>query len=181
MRGSCRCKSARLMLAYVARAFQARVGGPKRAALHWICAIALSGLTLDASTDLPLIKAVKNKDLTTVRALLKQRVDVNATEGDGTTALHWASHRDDLGIADALIRSGAHANAANDLGATPLHLACTNRSAPMVERLLAAGGNPNASLLNGETVLMTCARAGDARSEERRVGKECSCRSSTDD
>src|SRR5262249_35482627 len=44
---------------------------------------------------------------------------------------------------------------------TPLHLACTNRSAPMVERLLAAGANPNAALLNGETVLMTCARAGD--------------------
>ena len=32
----------------------------------------------------------------------------------------------------------------------------------MVERLLAAGANPNAALLNGETVLMTCARTGDA-------------------
>ncbi len=116
-----------------------------------------------APADPTLIQAVKNKDIAAVRALLTQRVDVNAPGGDGTTALHWASHRDDLGIADALIRSGARANAANDLGATPLHLACTNRSAPMVERLLAAGGNPNASLLNGETVLMTCARAGDAR------------------
>src|SRR4029078_4699263 len=94
-----------------------------------------SSLTLDASTDRPLIQAVKNKDITAVRALLKQRVDVNAAEADGTTALHWASHRDDLGIADALIRSGARANSANDLGATPLHLACTNRRAPMVERL----------------------------------------------
>jgi ankyrin repeat protein len=140
------------------------VAQPFRAAL---VAIALSGLTLSASTDRPLIQAVKNKDITTVRALLKQRVDVNAAEADGTTALHWASHRDDLGIADALIRSGARANTANDLGATPLHLACTNRSAPMVERLLAAGGNPNASLLNGETVLMTCARAGDARASRR--------------
>src|SRR5258706_7028821 len=33
----------------------------------------------------------------------------------------------------------------------------------MVERLLAAGASANAKLLNGETVLMTCARAGDAR------------------
>ena len=125
--------------------------------------IILSGFGLAASMDLPLIQAVKNRDVVAVRELLKQRVDVNATEGDGTTALHWASHRDDLGIADALIRSGARANVANDLGATPLHLACTNRSAPMVERLLAAGGNANATLLSGETVLMTCARAGDAR------------------
>jgi ankyrin repeat protein len=34
----------------------------------------------------------------------------------------------------------------------------------MVERLLAAGANANAALLSGETVLMTCARAGDAGS-----------------
>ena len=32
----------------------------------------------------------------------------------------------------------------------------------MVERLLAAGADANAASLNGETVLMTCARAGDA-------------------
>ena len=31
----------------------------------------------------------------------------------------------------------------------------------MVEKLLAAGANPNAALLNGETVLMTCARTGE--------------------
>ena len=37
-----------------------------------------------------------------------------------------------------------------------------NRNADAVSRLLAAGANPNAALLSGETVLMTCARAGDA-------------------
>jgi ankyrin repeat protein len=117
----------------------------------------------DAAASARLIDAVTQQDIATVRGLLKQRVDVNAAQGDGATALHWAAHRDDLAIADLLIRSGARANAANHLGATPLHLACTNRSAAMVERLLAAGGNANASLLNGETVLMTCARAGNAQ------------------
>jgi ankyrin repeat protein len=110
-----------------------------------------------------LIEAVRNKDVQSVRALLKQGADVNASLGDGATALHWAAHADDLTMADVLIRAGARPDAANDVGATPLHLACTNRSAPMVERLLAAGANANAKLLNGETVLMTCARAGDAR------------------
>jgi len=110
-----------------------------------------------------LIEAVRNKDLQSVRALLEQRADVNAPQGDGATALHWAAHVDDLVIADLLIRAGARPSAANDVAATPLHLACTNRSAPMVERLLAAGANANATLLNGETVLMTCARTGDAR------------------
>ncbi len=112
--------------------------------------------------DQRLIHAVKNQDLAAVRSLLKERIDVNAAQGDGATALHWAAHRDNVGMADLLIRAGARAQVANDLGATPLHLACTNRSAPMVERLLAAGAHARAVLLSGETVLMTCARAGGA-------------------
>jgi ankyrin repeat protein len=126
------------------------------------CLTVLASTLGYASTDLPLIQAVRSTDIAAVRGLLKARIDVNAAQGDGATALHWAAHRDDLAIADLLIRSGARANVANDLGATPLHLACTNRSAPMVERLLAAGANASAELLNGETVLMTCARSGNA-------------------
>jgi uncharacterized protein len=122
-----------------------------------------SGVGAAATVDLRLIQAVKNRDVESVRSLLKQRIDVNAPQGDGATALHWAAHRDDLGIAGLLIRAGARANAANDLGATPLHLACTNRSAPMVELLLGAGADARAALANGETALMTCARAGDAQ------------------
>ena len=115
------------------------------------------------ASDGGLIEAVRNKDVQSVRALLQQRADVNAPQGDGATALHWAAHVDDLDIADLLIRAGARPAAANDVGATPLHLACTNRSAGMVERLLDAGADANAKLLTGETVLMTCARAGEAR------------------
>jgi ankyrin repeat protein len=141
----------------------------RRFCLYKQC-VAAFGLALTTSTvsagelDLRLIQAVKNRDVESVRELLKARsprIDVNAAQGDGATALHWAAHRDDLAIADLLIRSGARAKVANDLGATPLHLACTNRSAPMVERLLAAGADARATLLNGETALMTCARAGD--------------------
>ena len=122
-----------------------------------------SSLCFAASSDLRLIQAVKSQDAESVRALLKQHVDVNAAQGDGTTALHWAADLDNLTIADVLIRAGAPVNAANDLGATPLYLACRNRSAPMVDRLLAAGANANAKLLNGETALMTCARTGESK------------------
>jgi ankyrin repeat protein len=115
-----------------------------------------------ATPDLRLIQAVIGQDDASARALLEHHADVNAQQGDGTTALHWAAYNDDLAMADALIRAGARVDAANDLGATPLHLACNNRSAPMVNRLLAAKANPNAKLLNGETVLLTCARAGSA-------------------
>ena len=113
--------------------------------------------------DLPLIQAVRNNDLESVRALLNQHADVKVTQGDGSTALHWAAHVDNLPIADLLIRSGANVNAANEDGATPLYLACSNRSAPMVERMLGAGADAGAKLLNGETALMNCSRTGDAK------------------
>src|SRR5262249_12392518 len=44
------------------------------------------------------------------------------------------------------------------------YLACLNGSARMVDRLLAAGADASAALLNGESVLMTCSRTGDAAS-----------------
>src|SRR5438105_11226658 len=108
----------------------------------------------------PLIDAAKNVDHDAVRALLKQGVDVNAAEGDGTTALHWASYRDDLETVDLLIRAGARVNAATDLGVTPLWNASVNASEPMVRRLLQAGADPNAALLAGETPVMAAARSG---------------------
>jgi ankyrin repeat protein len=123
-------------------------------------ALLASSLGLAAAGEAPLIDAVKSKNLDEVRALLKQRADVNATHGDGSTALLWASHLDDLAAADLLIRAGANVNAANDIGVTPLYLACTNRNGRMVNRLVTERANPNAVLLSGETVLMECARTG---------------------
>ncbi len=114
-----------------------------------------------ATAPLPLIDAAKNVDREAVRSLLKQGANVNATQADGTTALHWASYRDDLESADLLIRSGANVNARNDLGATPLWAACQNGSESMVGRLLTAGANPNAALLLGETPMMVAARSGN--------------------
>jgi ankyrin repeat protein len=115
-----------------------------------------------AAADLRLVEAVKRQDRTAVSSFLNQKVDVNAAQPDGATALHWAAHWDDLETATLLLRAGANVNAANDLGVTPLLVACTNASAPMVERLLAAGANPNAVPSTGESPLMTAARTGNA-------------------
>ena len=62
-----------------------------------------------------LVDAVKQKNATAVKALLQKRVDVNAPEGDGATALHWAAYRDDLEMVNLLIGAGARVNVANDL------------------------------------------------------------------
>ena len=131
----------------------------KRLVGVWMVVL-LSVTSVDAAAGLPLIDAVRDRDIVAVRALLQQGADVNAPQADGATALHWAAHWDDLATADLLIRAGANVNAANDLGFTPLWLACSNGNAGMVEKLLAAGANPNAARSTGETAIMTCARPG---------------------
>jgi ankyrin repeat protein len=120
-------------------------------------------ITVNASgAAVSLVDAVKKADKTTVRALLKQRVDVNGAEPDGTTALHWAARVDDLESADLLLRAGANAKAANRYGVTPLLLACLNGNSAMIERLLKAGADPNTASSEGETALMTASRTGKA-------------------
>src|SRR5438552_9497762 len=121
--------------------------------------LALTIFLLATATP-PTIDAAKNVDREPLRSLLNQGANVKATQADGTTALHWASYRDDLESADLLIRSGANVNARNDLGATPLWAACQNGSESMVGRLLTAGANPNAALLLGETPVMVAGRSG---------------------
>ena len=129
---------------------------------------------LAAAGDLRLIEAVRARNGERVRALLAERVNVNATQGDGATALHWAVHLDDLPLVETLIRAGARADVADDTGTTPLYLACMNRNGDLVTRLLAAGANPNAALLSGETVLMSCARSGEATGVRALLGRGAS-------
>jgi ankyrin repeat protein len=114
----------------------------------------------------PLIEAARADDRQALQDLLTAGSDVNAAAPDGTTALHWASLRNNIEIADLLIRAGADPDPANDYGVTPLWLACTNRSTKMVEKLLQAGANANAAMWTGETALINCARTGAAEALE---------------
>jgi ankyrin repeat protein len=111
------------------------------------------------SSDLP--DAVMNGNKAAVRSLLLKKADVNGTQVDGTTALHWAVRGDDLETADLLIKAGANVTAANREGVMPMELATLNGSAAMIERLIKAGADPNAPLSKfGDTALMFAARAG---------------------
>ena len=129
----------------------------------------------------PLVAAVRAGEKTRIAALLKQGVDVNATGGDGQTALHWAVYLDDLETAAQLIRSGAEVGVVNDFGVSPLWLACMNSSTAVVDVLLQAGAEPNASLPSGETVLMAAARTGnvDVIRALRTRGADVNAREST--
>ena len=105
--------------------------------------------------------AAKSQDQKMVQALLSQHADVNARSDDGSTALLWAAHWNDLDTATLLLHAGADANAANDFQMTPLSQACLNGSAALVDLLLKSGAKPNLAIATGETPLMTCAKSGN--------------------
>src|SRR5262245_7551376 len=133
-----------------------------RLAGWWLTSMLATVSVAGAANDVRLIQAIKRVDASAVRTLLQQHVDVNATEPDGTTALHWAAYQNDAETAGLLIRAGANVNAATALGITPLKLAASNGNASFVAALLKAGAEPNVTSGEGETVLMTAARTGNA-------------------
>jgi uncharacterized protein len=134
----------------------------QRAPLTWTIAlmIVLGSAVIAAGADVPLIEAVRTADPEAVKTLLNRRVDVNAPQADGTTALHWAADGDNVEIVDLLIRAGANVKATNRYGVTPLWLASLNGNAGCIEVLLNAGADPNTVMPEGESVLMTAARTG---------------------
>jgi ankyrin repeat protein len=107
-----------------------------------------------------LADAAERRDRAAIRAELTRGVDVNAAQVDGTTALHWAAHYDDVEAAAMLVKAGANVNAVNRYGVPPLALASTNGNAAVVRLLLEAGADPNAATKGGETPLMWAARSG---------------------
>lgn len=138
--------------------------GPKivRVGIISNLALFLFSIASMAGNDLRIIEATKRNDSIAARTLLKQHVDVNATQADGATALMWAAHWNDLDIVRSLIATGANVNAKNDYGVTALLLACLNPGGSVVDELLKAGADPNTPNSGGETPLMVAARTGNS-------------------
>jgi ankyrin repeat protein len=129
-----------------------------------VAGLCVAGGSLEvAAQEAPLADAVQHGDRTAMLALLAQQVDVNAAQGDGATALHWAVYQDDAETTAALIEAGAYVNAANNYGVTPLALASMNGSSAIIAQLVRSGADPRDPLhaMNeGETPLMLAARTG---------------------
>jgi hypothetical protein len=58
-----------------------------------------------------LVDAAKNGDANAVRSLLKSGADPNQAAPDGSTAVHWAVHGDNLAMLNALLDAGAKPDA----------------------------------------------------------------------
>jgi len=110
----------------------------------------------------PLAEAARQGDVDTVRALLQQGFDPNASSVDGTPALHWAARVNHQELALLLLNAGADVNAASRYGLTPIHLAVQNHHVGMVRQLLEAGADTEAADGSGELPLHLAIRSGDA-------------------
>ena len=96
-----------------------------------------------------------------VRSLLKQGADVNAAQGDGMTALHWAARHGDVELARTLVYAGANLKATTRLGGlTPLLMASQIGDGAVIEVLLKAGADAKTATTNGTTPLMFAAASG---------------------
>ena len=122
---------------------------------------AVGGQLLAAPADAPLADAAMRGDLDAVQSLLSRQAAVNAAQGDGTTALHWAAYRDDVEMARLLVEAGADVAVKTRLGdLTPLFMAAKNGTATMIELLAEAGADINSTNANGTTPLMLAAASG---------------------
>jgi uncharacterized protein len=115
-----------------------------------------------SAAESPVADAAARGDREAVKSLLKQAADVNAAQGDGMTALHWAAMNGDLELAQMLIFAGANVRATTRLGTyTPLYLASQQGHGNVIEALVKAGADVKSATPNGTTPLMVAAASGE--------------------
>ncbi|KAM0859654.1 hypothetical protein ACQ4PT_047035 [Festuca glaucescens] len=125
----------------------ARDGNERRKAL--LCEIQLLNqfgasswrdLNIDRRTLPPLLRAAKAGDMSVTKMLLMGDVDVNETDPEGNTALHWcissSSSTQEPRILWLLLKSGARVFQGNKLGLTPVHSAAAKGNYKALQSLL---------------------------------------------
>ncbi|MGH8228598.1 MAG: ankyrin repeat domain-containing protein [Steroidobacteraceae bacterium] len=93
-------------------------------------------------------------------ALIKSGANVNVPQGDGTTALDWATYRLDVPLVKTLLKHGANPNLMSHFGSNPLDEAVKAANLPLTKLLLRAHAKADEPNPDGQTALMLAARTG---------------------
>jgi len=119
------------------------------------------GDTSDPAKELAMQEAALNGDATTMKNLIGEGVNVNATDQENRTALMYASFNGHTGIAEMLIESGAILSLRDASGRTALLYAATGPFAETVKLLLEHNADPNiVDAVEAFTPLMHAAAEG---------------------
>jgi ankyrin repeat protein len=113
-----------------------------------------------AHAQLPLADLIQSGERSAALALIDDGADVNATQGDGTTPLHWAVYKVDHDLVAELLERGAKADVTNKYGSSPLAEAVKLGDLPLVRQLLDGGANVESPNGDGQTALMLAADIG---------------------
>jgi ankyrin repeat protein len=137
---------------------------------RFLLAVLLWPLTFHAAlADSTLADMIQSGRRAAALELLDSGTDVNATQNDGTTPLHWAVYHSDIPLVERLLEQGASAAVVNRYGSTPLTEAVKLANSELVEKLLDAGAEPDSPNEDGQTALMLAARTGSLEVAERLV------------
>ena len=99
------------------------------------------------------IEACKIGDLTEVRMLVEDRVDIDAQDSSENSALRWACYQRHGDVVRYLLSEGVDVNVENKEGQTPLMAAAYAGARDIAEMLLAAEADIDARDKKGKTAL----------------------------
>ena len=99
-------------------------------------------------------------DSAAVDAFLDAGASVDAADGDGRTALHWAADRGHIAVVELLLDRGASVDSTDGEGQTALHYATLCEFPEIAVRLASAGASLEATDDDGSTPLENA--SGDA-------------------
>jgi len=116
----------------------------------------------DIENITPLIYAVANNNLNTVKALLDHRANIEIMTNQGESALLIAAKDNRVEIAEELIRADADINIKDRYGATPLHYASAYGYFYMCDLLIYYNASVEARTEDGTTPLMAAVYSGKA-------------------
>lgn len=120
---------------------------------------AWSVLVPDSDGRTPLMLAAVRGHADAAQALLDAKADVNAVDGGGWSALHYAARAGVVATVTTLVERGANL-AADACGSTPLHDAVVRDRTAVVEALVRARAPVDATDVSAATPLAEAARWG---------------------
>ncbi|MGH8216973.1 MAG: ankyrin repeat domain-containing protein [Steroidobacteraceae bacterium] len=114
----------------------------------------------------PLVAAARDQQVSDALALIGKGANVNALAPDGTSALMWAVHYDEVPLVDRLLEAHANVRRANQFGATAMSEAATFGDTAVIEKLVRAGADVDSPNADGQTALMILARTSNVKAAE---------------